>query len=139
MIPERDKCLLRSKRCMCPPRQRPSQVWRPKISAVIGRNATTCAMARRCGRWVALIASSDVRCAQIAAATGSWPAAGRPTSALWRKRATASARDLDSAEPFTLLRVVATLADVSNSLESPSCSSQFDNDTPLRLRMNTTV
>jgi hypothetical protein len=47
--------------------------------------------------------------------------------------------DLDSAEPFTLLRVVATLADVSHSVESPSCSSQFDNDTPLRLRMNTTV
>ena len=35
MMPEQEKCVAGSNRCMCPPRPRPSPVSRPKISAAI--------------------------------------------------------------------------------------------------------
>ncbi len=74
MMPEQEKCVSGSNRCMCPPRPRPSPVSRPKISAVILCRSTPWAMARWCGRCVAVTASLVVRCAQMPAATGSWPA-----------------------------------------------------------------
>ena len=75
MMPEQEKCTAGSNRCMWPPRPRPRPVSRPKISAVIRSRSTPWAMARWCGRCVAVTASSPVRCAQTPAATGSWPAA----------------------------------------------------------------